>query len=273
VLDGKRKEKTHHALHAQHAPDLLLRMSTLFQLFGLLEGRSVGVSDTVRVGVTCCDGRGVGVVTVGAVVGTSSPSDPTMGSSQTGPTSASMTSDQTSPVRPGQTGGPVIPSQTRTRVSASTVRVVKASPGVSAVGPSQSRPGVGRSTVRPGQTRSRDIGRMKTSGAVGTVVARPSRTSVGTVRTRKTSARVGSVRTGKPSPVSLVQVVRLPSDRVDDDPGRVGVRSMNTMGTVSAGSTVRTRGRVGVVTGEEVGSGSPEFGRVRFAMLVVHRRA
>jgi hypothetical protein len=206
----------------------------------------------------------------------------------------------------------VVPSQTRTRVSASTVRVVKASPGVSAVGPSQSRPGVARSAVRPGQTRSGDIGRMKTSStvgtvvtcqprtSVGTVVARQPRTSVGTVvarqtrtgmrsvRTRKTSARMStvrarktgprmsSVRTSKPSPVSLAQVVRLPSDRVDDDPSRVGMSTMYTMGTVSAGSTVRTRGRVGVVgvvTGEEVGSGSPELGRMRFAVFVVHRRA
>jgi hypothetical protein len=68
-------------------------MSALFQLFGLLERRSVGVSDIVRVRVTGPDGRGVGVVTVGAVVGTSSPSDPTMGSSQTGPTSPSVASD------------------------------------------------------------------------------------------------------------------------------------------------------------------------------------
>jgi hypothetical protein len=169
----------------------------------------------------------------------------------------------------------VVPSQTRTRVSASTVRVVEASPGVSAVGPSQSRPGVGRSAVRPGQTRSRDIGRMKTSSTVGTVVARQSRTSVGTVSTCKTSARVGgtTVRTGKPSPVRLVQMVRLSSDRIDDDPRRVGMSTMYTMGTVSAGSTVRARGRVGAVTGEEVGSGSPELGRVRFAVLVVHRCA
>jgi hypothetical protein len=268
VLGEKRKKKTHHALHAQHAPDPLLRMSALLQFFGLLERRSVGVSDTVRVRMTSPNGRGVGVgvgvVIVGPVVGTSSPSDPTMGSSQTGPTSASMTSDQTSPVRPGQTGGPVVPSQTRTRVSASTVGVVIASPGVSAVGPSQSRPGVGRSTVRPGQTRSRDIGRMKTSSTMGTVIARQSRTSV------------GPVRTGKPRPVSLVQVVGLSSDRVDDDPSRVGMSTMYTMGTVSAGSTVRTRGRVGVVgvvTGEEVGSSSPQLGRMRFAVLIVDRCA
>jgi hypothetical protein len=268
-------------------------MSALLQFFGLLERRSVGVSDTVRVRMTSPNGRGVGVgvgvVIVGPVVGTRRSADPTVGPSQTGPTTPSVASDQASPIRPGQTGGPVVPSQTRTRMSASTVRVVEASPGVSAVGPSQSRPGVGHSTVRPGQTRSRDIGRMKTSSTMGTVVARQTRTGMRSVRTRKTSARVGgttvrtcktsarvggtTVRTGKPSPVRLVQMVRLSSDRIDDDPGRVGVRSMNTMGTVSAGSTVRTRGRVGVVTGEEVGSGSPEFGRVRFAMLVVHRRA
>jgi hypothetical protein len=238
-------------------------MSTLFQLFGLLEGRSVGVSDTVRGRVTGPDGRGVGVgvVTVGPVVGTRRSADPTVGPSQTGSTSASVTSDQASPVRPGQTGGPVVPSQTRTRVSASTVGVVIASPGVSAVGPSQSRPGVGRSTVRPGQTRSRDISRVKTSGAVGTV------------RTRKTGPRVSSVRTGKPRPMSLVQVVRLSSDRVDNNPRRVGMSTMYTMGTVSAGSTVRTRGRVGVVTGEEVGSSSPQLGRMRFAVLIVDRCA
>jgi hypothetical protein len=176
----------------------------------------------------------------------------------------------------------VVPSQTRTRVSASTVSVVEASPGVSAVGPSQSRPGMSRSTVRPGQTRSRDIGRMNTSSTMSTVVTRQPRTSVGpvracktsasmgTVRTRKSSARVGSVRTGKPRPMSLVQVVRLSSDRVDDDPSRVGMSGMHTM------STVRARGRVGVVgvvTGEEVGSGSPELGRMRFTVFVVHRRA
>jgi hypothetical protein len=277
VLGEKRKRKTHHALHAQHAPDLLLRMSALFQFFGLLERRSVGVSDTVRVRMTSPNGRGVGVgvgvVTVGPVIGTRRSADPTVGPSQTGPTTPSVASDQASPIRPGQTGGPVVPSQTRTRMSASTVRVVEASPGVSAVGPSQSRPGVGRSAVRPGQTRSRDIGRMKTSSTMGTVVARQTRTSVGTVRTRKTGPRVSSVRTGKPSPVSLVQVVRLSSDRVKNNPSRVGVRSMNTMGTVSAGSTVRARGRVGVVTGEEVGSGSPELGRVRFTVFIVHRRA
>jgi hypothetical protein len=161
-------------------------------------------------------------------------------------------------------------------MSVGTMRVVKASPGVSAVGPSQSRPGMGRSAVRPGQTRSGDIGRMKTSSTVSTVVARQSRTSVGTVRTRKTSARVGSVRTGKPSPVRLVQVVRLSSDRVENCPRRVGMSTMYTMGTVSAGSTVRTRGRVGVVgvvTGEEVGSSSPQLGRMRFAVLIVDRCA
>jgi hypothetical protein len=97
VLGEKRKRKTHHALHAQHAPDLLLRMSALLQFFGLLERRSVGVSDTVRVRMTSPNGRGVGVgvgvVIVGPVVGTRRPSDPTVGPSQTGPTSASMTSD------------------------------------------------------------------------------------------------------------------------------------------------------------------------------------
>ena len=68
-------------------------MSALFQFFGLLERRSVGVSDTVRVRVTCSDGRGVGVMTVSPVVGTRRSADPTVGPDQAGPTSPSMTSD------------------------------------------------------------------------------------------------------------------------------------------------------------------------------------
>lgn len=234
--------------------------------------------------VSGSNGRSVGVVIVSPVVGTRRPSNPTVGPSQTGPTSASMTSDQASPVRAGQTGGSVVPSQARTRVSTSTVRVVKASPGVSTVGPSQSRPGMGRSTVRPGQTRSGDIGRVQTSSTMSTVIARQSRTGVGpvrarktrasvdTVRTRKAGPRVSSttVRTGKPRPVSLVQVVRLTSDRIDDDPSRVGMGRMNTVSTVCARGRV---GVVGVVTGEEVGSGSPEFGRMRFTVFVIDGRA
>ena len=131
-------------------------------------------------------------------------------------------------------------------MSASTVRVVKPSPGM------------GRSTVRPGQTSSGDIGRMKTSATVGTVVARQPRTSV------------GPVRTGKPRSMSLVQVVRLSSDRVDGDSGRVGMGTMHTMSSGSTGSRV---GIVGVVTGEKVGSGSPELGSMRFAVFVVDGRA
>jgi hypothetical protein len=94
MLDGTRKKrKTHYALHAQHAPDLLLRMSALFQLFGFLERRSVGVSGTVRVRVTSPDGRSVVVKTVGPVVGTRRSADTTVGPSQTGSPSPSVASD------------------------------------------------------------------------------------------------------------------------------------------------------------------------------------
>jgi hypothetical protein len=82
------ESETHHALHSQHAADLLLRVSALFQLFGFLEGGRVGVA--VRVRVSGPDGGRVGVVAVvtdQAVVGTRSSVGAAVGPSpsQTGP--------------------------------------------------------------------------------------------------------------------------------------------------------------------------------------------
>jgi hypothetical protein len=127
---------------------------------------------------------------------------------------------------------------------------------VSTVRASQPGPGMGR-TVRPSQPRPTDI---------SAVHAGPRVSSVSTVSPVGTVGPVCPVRTHQPRPVSvsLLQVVRLASDRVDDHAGSVGMGSMGMSVGVGAG--------VGLVTpGQEVGSGSSELGRVRFAVFVVDR--